>query len=383
MARLPLTVIGALPPPVQGAAVVTAMISERLRARGPMRNIDTAPPGFARGLRYHARRLAQVLSAAWRLVADGFGDGVVYVSAAGSAAVVYDAIVCIVARAMGRRIFLHHHSFAYIDRRDRVRAAVFAMAGPRATHVCLCPRMADLFRAHYGANRRTLVVSNGAFYAPPPAPARTPRAGGLVVGHLSNLSRDKGLDLVIAAFDACGDAAARLVIGGAPTESEAADILAAAKTRLGARLDHRGHLDGDAKARFYADIDVFLFPTRYVNEAEPLCVVEALAAGVPVVAFGRGCIGHMIAEGAGEVVPVGNDFPAAASARIAALAAHPQAFAAARAAAVDAAQAAHAAALPQLEALLDELLPPDQRGSGGSRSPEGTGPAIGRRAGSA
>lgn len=352
----PVIVIGALPPPVQGAAQVTAMISELLRRRGPMRNLNTAPPGFDRGPRYHLRRFAQVCAAAARLVAEGFGDGAVYLSAAGSAAVIYDAAVCTVARVMGRRLYIHHHSFAYIDRFDRTRAAFFALAGPRATHICLCPRMADGFRAQYGAARRTMVLSNTAFFAPADvAPAHTRGDGGLVLGHLSNLSRDKGLDLVLDTFEKCGASARRLVIAGAPNEPDAGALLRAARVRLGARLDPRGHVDGAEKRQFYADIDVFLFPTRYVNEAEPLAVIEALAAGVPVIAFGRGCITHLVPTGAGVVVATEADYAAAAARWIAALSRDAAALDAARKAAAAGARDAHDAAVPALGGLLREL----------------------------
>jgi len=59
---------------------------------------------------------------------------------------------------------------------------------------------------------------------------------------------------------------------------------------------------------FLASLDAFVFPTTYTHEAEPLVVLEALSAGVPIAAFGRGCIGRMVPSSAGLVVEVGDDF---------------------------------------------------------------------------
>ena len=54
-------------------------------------------------------------------------------------------------------------------------------------------------------------------------------------------------------------------------------------------------------------MDAFVFPTKYNNEAEPLVVWEALAAGIPVIAYDRGCIQRQVAL-AGKIIPKENDF---------------------------------------------------------------------------
>ena len=40
----------------------------------------------------------------------------------------------------------------------------------------------------------------------------------------------------------------------------------------------------------FFQIDILLLPTRYVNEVEPLVILESLRNGVPVLANSRGCI---------------------------------------------------------------------------------------------
>lgn len=58
------------------------------------------------------------------------------------------------------------------------------------------------------------------------------------------------------------------------------------------------------KARFFNDIDVFVFLTTYLNEAQPTVLFEAMAHGIPVISYDRGCIRSQVADG-GNVFPQG------------------------------------------------------------------------------
>ena len=56
-------------------------------------------------------------------------------------------------------------------------------------------------------------------------------------------------------------------------------------------------------ARVYRTLDALLLPSN--QECAPMVVLEALAAGVPVIATGVGDTPVMLADGAGVVVPSG------------------------------------------------------------------------------
>ena len=71
------------------------------------------------------------------------------------------------------------------------------------THVTLSPGMAESLRGGYRVLGSTLCLSNSAFIA---VPAAVPeRSGGhpcaVVLGHLSNLSKPKGLSEVLETFE--------------------------------------------------------------------------------------------------------------------------------------------------------------------------------------
>ncbi|MGH7125245.1 MAG: glycosyltransferase family 4 protein, partial [Stellaceae bacterium] len=204
---------------------------------------------------------------------------------------VYDLLLATVARGLGYRLFIHHHAFSYIDRRSRWTAALVAAAGRRARHICLCPTMGRRLGERYPGVRNIVIQSNAAFVEP----VQTPRRAGdrpFRIGFLSNLAPEKGFDTVIEVFRVLRQRHREvvLVIAGPAPSRAAQSLLESAKREFGASLDYRGAIYAAEKANFFRDIDFFLFPTRYVNEAEPLVMLEALAAGVPVVATARGCI---------------------------------------------------------------------------------------------
>ncbi|KAM3577197.1 hypothetical protein VYU27_000880 [Nannochloropsis oceanica] len=60
------------------------------------------------------------------------------------------------------------------------------------------------------------------------------------------------------------------------------------------RTEHLGWLSGEALARVYASVDVFLFPSEV--ETFGNVTLEALASGVPCVAS-AGCSGHLVSHG--------------------------------------------------------------------------------------
>ncbi|MEM5787157.1 MAG: glycosyltransferase family 4 protein [Syntrophobacteraceae bacterium] len=58
---------------------------------------------------------------------------------------------------------------------------------------------------------------------------------------------------------------------------------------LGNRVVFLGHVQGEAKDRLYRSVDLFVFP-GVQQEGQPLVVLEAMAAGLPVLFTNRGCL---------------------------------------------------------------------------------------------
>lgn len=309
--------VGTFPPPTHGMAAVNAAVHEHLVAAGAeVMVINVAAPSLDRGLMQRLGRFPKVLQG---LIGLAFLRGVrgkpLYMSVSGGWGQVYEMAFLVVARLKCMRIVLHHHSFAYLDRRSYLTALLVRLAGRDALHVVLSPGMGQRLIAHYPAIGEVMALTNAALLLDDRgSESKTPVRNALcTVGFLSNLSDEKGvfeyLDVCAAAQNAGLPLQAKLVGPFHDAETE---------RRIRCRLNelpnvtYVGSQYGEAKTRFYQGIDVLLFPTRYRNEAEPLVLLEAMREGIPVIAYGRGAIPEYVDEDCGHVVPVEGDFVAEA-----------------------------------------------------------------------
>lgn len=310
-------VVGPIPPPLHGYSLITDLMARRLSETATIETLDISPDGSDRGWSYHAQRLRRVAGALLRLICRSVRrHRTLYLAIAGGAGVIYDLLLAAAARACGYRIFIHHHAFTYLNARSHWTAMLIAIAGRTATHVCLCPTMAQRLREHYSFASKIVILSNAAFVVPAPV-QREPRPGPFRVGFLSNLLPEKGLDTAIDVVRLLREQQheVTLSIAGPLTGHQSHALVERARQVLGDAMEYLGPVDGARKAAFFRCLDVFIFPTRYPNEAEPLVVLEALAAGVPVITTARGCLRDDVA--AGGVVLDSGAFTSAAAQTIA------------------------------------------------------------------
>lgn len=295
--------IGPLPPPVHGYSLQTEFLIEELSKVTTVTVANISPGTLGRGTRYHWQRVRAITDAVIKLVERSPADRTLYLAASGGPGVFYDLLFLIIARILGYRIFVHHHSFSYISQPRLWTAALCKVSGGRATHICLSEGMARRLAALYPSVKRTIVVSNAACITSDDRYRRDHDRGPVHIGFLSNLTVEKGLDTAIEVFGSLlrRGLDATMVVAGPVTSPEAQRLLDCSKAAFGAAFNYRGAVYGKEKVAFFRNLDVFLFPTRYQNEAQPVVVLEALAAGVPVIATNRGCIADDVGMGGGVI----------------------------------------------------------------------------------
>jgi len=131
-----------------------------------------------------------------------------------------------------------------------------------------------------------------------------------VIGSLARLCPEKGLDQLLRAVAILAAThEVVLVAAGATTAAEAAYLREcrrlADELGVAERFTWLGQVDRAGKLKLLAECDVFAMPTAH-PEAKGLPVIEALAAGVPVVAPEHGAFPELL-SGGGGLLHVPND----------------------------------------------------------------------------
>jgi glycosyltransferase involved in cell wall biosynthesis len=307
-------VVGPFPPPRHGVSAVNEAVARRAAELGmDVARFDTAPVSLRRTFYVRTRRMLRVGGVAMRLSLFALRNrgATLYFSMSGEWGLLYEAMMIAFARTLGARVFVHHNSFHYLDRRFWPMSLLSFVAGPRAVHVALSGPMGERLRQLYPTVRETLVISNGLFLEGQAAPSRNPSLRR--VGYLANLSAEKGLEQVLETAALCknrGLPVEFVVAGG--FESPSVEARFRPRLESASNVRYLGPVYGADKRLFFEEIDAFVFPTRYKNEAEPLVVLEAMSNGRPVIAYDRGCIPSLLASGGGHVVSRDEPFAPAA-----------------------------------------------------------------------
>ena len=294
--------VGQFPPPVNGLTLITSRLASAVVQAGyHVTVISTAGPVGNRSVFFHASRLSRVLCAVFLIASNSlFGKSrVCYFTAEGGLGLIYSVMIAISARLFRLRIYLHHHSFSYIVRRRPLMRLLLACSGKEAIHICLSAEMGQDLANCYGLDIRSLVLSNAAFVDLVESESSAREGKEITIGLLSNLTAEKGLHKFIEILRIAKQQALpiRGVLAGPVAADADRTTLESMKEELGEYLDYRGPVYDGEKARFFRDIDVFIFLTTYLNEAQPTVIFEAMAHGIPVISYDRGCIRSQVAEG--------------------------------------------------------------------------------------
>lgn len=304
------TLIGAFPPPVHGMALVNAAVEKALNeldAKACV--IDISADDLKRSFAGRLSRLPKVLQGLFRLLTISRLKGTaLYMSVSGGAGQIYEIMFALIARMRGMRLFLHHHSYAYLDHRSAATKWLSYVAGSEAVHVALSPGMVERLKALYPIGKTT-IVSNSAIFLRN-SDHKSPKNRDLrTLGFLSNISAEKGvfefLDLVAAAHKLGLPVAAKLA---GPFQDQDMEVAVRSRLSVLTGVEYIGPVYGVDKDKFFSDIDVLVFPSRYKNEAEPLTLHEAMSHGVPIIAYGRGAIREIVGTDCGCVIDPVNSF---------------------------------------------------------------------------
>lgn len=277
-------------------SAINKQMLDLLRKQGPVSFINSSPSLLARY--YHTRlwfliKIVFFFPVTLRLfLALTFKrERVFYRSLNGGNGQIFDFFWVGLARLFGAQIFLHHHAALYLACPSKLFNLVCKTAGAKARHIVLGEAMRLALIENYKVpDEKISVLSNAAFFSTDKATESSSiKKQSLKIGYLANISFSKGIDVVLKTLTQLKQLGVpfEAVIAGPCHDPELKTLLDQACFEF-PELHYLGGLYGDDKARFFADLDCFIYPSR--NEAEPLVIYEAAVEGVYILSSEVGCM---------------------------------------------------------------------------------------------
>ncbi len=305
-----------MPPPVHGASAINKKMVDFLRAQGcTVDSINLVPSEYIRFFDGPVWKLLRAFVAIYvflQVIARWFyKPNVVYFGISGGFGLIYDCLIALAVRVLNIPVFVHHHSFSYINKRSLLFYLLCWLLGKKVTHIVLCEEMGALLHQGYRdvvPCSSIFVLSNAAFFDEQKK-MQLLKKTEFTLGYISNITLEKGIAEFVALYSHCLklglDVTAK--VAGPCANPEIQKLLADAEQNLKG-FSYIGSVYGDQKLEFFQCINVLVFPTNYINEAEPLIIYEAAEQGVPTVTFARGCISFMVQQCGGLAIDVSQSF---------------------------------------------------------------------------
>ena len=316
-----LLLIGAQPPPHHGVTTVneTLIKSHRIREHFTVRHLDLSdrrPISTVEKFDWQNvwAALRHGTQGAWLMLA--WRPRVIYLTISQKTlGFLRDALFLMPARLLGLKIVVHlhggnFHNF-YSHAAAPLRWLILFCLRRVGCAIVLGENLRGCFDGVLPADR-VAVLPNG---IPDLAPPRAKQASKhdnepLRVLYLGTVVTEKGIEVFLDAALRVLDRSEKwefLVAGPWYRSEERQRLEAKARAhQRGSRITFVGEVAGNQKAELLCSCDIFVFP-GIQQEGLPLVTLEAMCAGLPVVASAVGCLCEVIEEGVtGFLVPPGD-----------------------------------------------------------------------------
>jgi len=212
-------------------------------------------------------------------------------------------------RAMRPLVVLFHELPSVASEYDDPQEIAWERALLRADWAITVSRHATNLLVERGARRERIMIASGGFdrLVPPtglPTPRRT--SPGASVLCVAQWIRRKGIVDMVRAWGRVARPGDRLeLVGETDADHDYASEVRVAIAAAPTGVIVRGTLRDEDLRQCYAKADFFALPTHY--EGYGLVFAEALAYGLPIIAYDTGPIPELIGPDAGLLSPVGDE----------------------------------------------------------------------------
>lgn len=285
------------PGPVNGMTNANAFMVKLLGLHFNHRNYPLQRGFRAFGLTWKIRKtINETMASFWLLFGDGRNAETVHISPNAGLGLLQTVILVASCKFRHRRVLLHHHVCSYTNHRSFLMSQIQRMLEKSDVQISLGSEQSSGLRKYKSAAQLVeipyayLTINRESALSEHSEPSEN---RVFTLGHLSNLTVEKGLLDVLEVVRTLAQRGQniRLVLAGPARNYRAAQAIENAIEELGpARIDYRGPVYGANKLAFFEEIDCFLMPSRYRNEAQPIVLIEAMSYGLPAITSRQGCM---------------------------------------------------------------------------------------------
>jgi glycosyltransferase involved in cell wall biosynthesis len=207
------------------------------------------------------------------------------------------AVFITLARGLGQRVVTHFHAgdFDHYYERQSARGKRFIVAGLRRSHKLIAVSQAATQRLRELLPDADIVmIPNGIRTQEfaPTAPKQDAHVRLLFVGGMGKLKGERDL---LRALQRAAERAPQLRVSLLGHGAESVEALID-ECGIRSRIEHLGPVPHAARAQFFQQANLFVLPSY--GEGMPMAVLEAMAAGLPVITTHVGGIPELITPGA-------------------------------------------------------------------------------------
>lgn len=300
--------IGPLPPPVTGQSLACAVFVEDLYKNYDVDVVDINKSDLSSGVVSWGRigEIFKLILQIHRKVKSA--DAVYFTVAESLAGNIKDLIIYAVCGSRLNRMIIHLHGGAGMIKLLNGKFGVLRALNRwfirrMAAVIVLGDRLRNVYAGVADASQVRVVpnfAQNEFFLSDAEIDEKYSRQGPLRIAFLSNMIPEKGYLLMLDAYTALPlecRSRIKLDFAGAFVSPEAESAFNAQISGLPA-VHYHGLVHGPEKRNFLEDAHVLCLPTYYPYEGQPICILEAYAAGCAVITTDHSGILDVFSDGA-------------------------------------------------------------------------------------